>query len=376
MFFKLNEQSDTEPEGPVRVPRRLLPDSRARDVAHSLEQHQRRARSQPVPQSGLHRGAVQHHRVRSAVLRVLRQGSRRSARRWPARRAAVQRSQHRPDHRRIYSWYDGDSWRTGVNAKVSHFAEKFLGGSHDLKLGVQLRPGRQRLHYGEQRLHLHLRHDAGLRVHSTALPSRRRDEDAWFLPGRHVPAWASASCSTWGVRYDHSRALFSDQPVLDKNGSPTSTIVPGTSNLFTWDKLSPRIGLTYKVNASGRTVAKVHYGRYYRGIVTGEFDNASPTITPRYIFDGVYTSGGTPIGLSKVSRQLQPANRLGVRQPVYRPVHCGHRSGAVSGRGPAGELRPQTEPRFRRVARRRRHVRAGAVHRHARRRAVRQDVHA
>ena len=37
----------------------------------------------------------------------------------------------------IYSWHDGDSWRTGFNGKLSHFADKFLGGSHDFKLGVQ-----------------------------------------------------------------------------------------------------------------------------------------------------------------------------------------------------------------------------------------------
>src|SRR3989442_7271798 len=41
----------------------------------------------------------------------------------------------------IYSWYDGDSWKTAGMAKVSHYAENFLGGSHDLKLGVQLDSG-------------------------------------------------------------------------------------------------------------------------------------------------------------------------------------------------------------------------------------------
>jgi hypothetical protein len=41
----------------------------------------------------------------------------------------------------IYSWYDGDVWKTAASAKVSHFADDFLGGSHDFKFGVQCSDG-------------------------------------------------------------------------------------------------------------------------------------------------------------------------------------------------------------------------------------------
>jgi hypothetical protein len=41
----------------------------------------------------------------------------------------------------IYSWYDGDSWKTAASLKASHFADKFLGGSHDFKFGVQYNEG-------------------------------------------------------------------------------------------------------------------------------------------------------------------------------------------------------------------------------------------
>ena len=200
----------------------------------------------------------------------------------------------------IYSWYDGDSWRTGFNGKLSHFSDKFLGGSHDFKLGVQYAEGGSDYVTGyNDYIYTYGTTPA---YGYTQLPYHRGGvmktlgffaDDTYRLGQRVV--------LNVGVRYDHSRALFSDQPALDKTGNPTSTIVPGKNNLYTWNKLSPRVGLTYKLNASGRTVAKAHYGRYYRGVLTGEFDNASPTITPRYIFDGVYTSGGVPIGLSKVS---------------------------------------------------------------------------
>jgi hypothetical protein len=200
----------------------------------------------------------------------------------------------------IYSWYDGDSWRTGFNGKLSHFADKFLGGSHDLKLGVQ---------YGEGGSDYITGYNDYIYTYGTTpaygytqLPYHRGGvmktvglflDDTYRLGSRVV--------LNFGVRYDHSRALFENHPTLDRSGNETSSIVTGKDNLFTWDKLSPRVGLTYKIDASGKSVAKAHYGRYYRGIVTGEFDNASPTITPRYIFDGVYDRSGVPIGLEKVS---------------------------------------------------------------------------
>ena len=52
------------------------------------------------------------------------------------------------DHRRDLLWYDGDSWKTGVSAKVSHFADNFMGASHDFKFGVQYNEGGHDYAYG------------------------------------------------------------------------------------------------------------------------------------------------------------------------------------------------------------------------------------
>ena len=60
--------------------------------------------------------------------------------------------------------------------------------------------------------------------------------------------------------------------------------------------LSPRLGINFKLNESGTAVLKAHYGRYYRGIVTGEFDNTTPSITPIYLFSGLYDAAGNPAG--------------------------------------------------------------------------------
>jgi hypothetical protein len=200
----------------------------------------------------------------------------------------------------IYSWYDGDSWKTGFNVKLSHFADRFLGGSHDLKLGVQYNEGGSDyiIGYNDYIYTYGTTPSYGY----TQLPFHRGGtmrglggfvDDTYRLGSRVV--------LNMGLRYDYSKAMFESKPVLDRNGAPTSQMNPGADNLFAWKVVSPRIGLTFKMNESGRSVLKAHYGRYYRGIVTGEFDNATPSITPRYFFDGVYDAGGNPLGLSLVS---------------------------------------------------------------------------
>ena len=64
--------------------------------------------------------------------------------------------------------------------------------------------------------------------------------------------------------------------------TPPARSRAAVDEVFRWQAVSPRLGVTYKVTDSGSSLLKAHYGRYYRGIVTGEFDNTTPSITPRY----------------------------------------------------------------------------------------------
>ena len=45
---------------------------------------------------------------------------------------------------------------------------------------------------------------------------------------------------------------------------------------------------------------KAHYGRYYTGVITGEFASVGPAITPRYLFSGTYDAAGNPVGTELV----------------------------------------------------------------------------
>jgi hypothetical protein len=75
-----------------------------------------------------------------------------------------------------------------------------------------------------------------------------------------------------GFRYARQRAYYLDADLapLLSDFFPTGTI-PGET-VQVWHNIAPRLGLTYDVSGSGKTVVKVHYGRYYFNIA----DTLSP----------------------------------------------------------------------------------------------------
>jgi len=193
----------------------------------------------------------------------------------------------------IYSWYDGKSTRTGVNAKISHFADNFMGGSHDFKFGVQYTSGGGNYTVAPND---YIYTYGGVPQYGyTQLPYKQNGQmralGFFFDDTFRV---SSRFTVNLGLRYDWSKASLPAAPILDKLGNPTSEQTPAIDNLFTWNSVSPRIGFSWKITGDGKNVLKGHYGRYYRGIITGEFDNTAPSISPRYLFSGTYDEAGNP----------------------------------------------------------------------------------
>ena len=79
-----------------------------------------------------------------------------------------------------------------------------------------------------------------------------------------------------GLRYDHSQAQYQSFPILDASGNATGQFAPGNDDVYHWNVVSPRIGATWKVNQSGRTVVKGYYGLLYRGIFLNDFTRGGP----------------------------------------------------------------------------------------------------
>ena len=213
----------------------------------------------------------------------------------------------------IYSWYDGKSQKTAFSGQVTKFADNFLKGHHDFKLGVQYNSGLGEYTYG---LNDYIYTYGSTPAYGyTQLPYTQGGRmKALGIFGDDAYQLGRATINV-GVRYDNSKAYFAPQDLLDATGNPTGKQSPAVDQLFRWQAVSPRLGINYKLTDSGSALLKAHYGRYYRGIVTGEFDNTTPSITPRYLFSGLYSASGVPLDKELVSDN----SRLSVDPDLSNP---------------------------------------------------------
>jgi hypothetical protein len=89
-----------------------------------------------------------------------------------------------------------------------------------------------------------------------------------------------------GVRVDHNRAVSQDLHAVDSQGDRTDEMIGGLGNLYTWNLISPRLGVTAKLSGNGRTILRASYGRFNQGVLTGELEffhpGGTPTITKAF----------------------------------------------------------------------------------------------
>jgi hypothetical protein len=83
-----------------------------------------------------------------------------------------------------------------------------------------------------------------------------------------------------GVRFDHSRAISPDLPGVDALGRETDGVKEGAGTLYTWNVVSPRLGVMVKLSGDGRTTLRANYGRFNQGVLTGELEPIHPGVTP------------------------------------------------------------------------------------------------
>ena len=112
-----------------------------------------------------------------------------------------------------------------------------------------------------------------------------------------------------GVRFDHNRAISQDLPAIDAEGHETGDIIPGLGTMYTWNVISPRLGVTAKLTADGRTILRASYGRFHQGILTAEVAPTHPGITPITTTAFDPATGGYTRLVSVVDSTTQRAGR-------------------------------------------------------------------
>ena len=184
-----------------------------------------------------------------------------------------------------YYWYFYDASRTTVTGKLSHHADSFLGAAQDFHFGVQYNQAGVAGVYGyNDFIYTYL---AGGQQYGYG---KVRQTFSYGATARNVGAFVDDSIRlgdrmtlNLGVRVDHSSAFAPEQEELDDNANPTGKTFP-KADFFTWNSVSPRLGLNWKLTGDGKTIVKAHWGRYHPQITTGEFANIiGPNVKPYFI---------------------------------------------------------------------------------------------
>lgn len=199
--------------------------------------------------------------------------------------------------------------RSSAKATLSHYRAGLFHVDHELKLGAQVEEGGH---------HISSVTPTGERfLDSNGEPSEKISKEPSHIGGQFVTAAAFVSDAVTvgdrltinaGLRFEHNRAISQDLQAVDLEGRETSETIRGLGTLYTWNVFSPRLGITQKVGASGRTILRASYGRFYQGVLTAELDPFHPGATPA-ITTSVTTGQITRIEDPRVNLRLDPATR-------------------------------------------------------------------
>lgn len=217
--------------------------------------------------------------------------------------------------------------RSTIQADVSHYAENFLG-EHDIKFGVQYTRGRKKgvtgdffskhitdpdsgqdlgnfgyypfaymysWNYDIQYMKDYYGWQDGLVMYTNSYFStpKRTVRTSDSLGAFFDDQWSVGKRLTvnLGLRYDKMTAKFGPGQMLVQPATPedfAGTLAVsrqriGTDNLFDFNCLSPRVGLTYQLTNDQKTALRASFGRYYTPIGVESFGSNGPDLDRTYL---------------------------------------------------------------------------------------------
>ena len=188
----------------------------------------------------------------------------------------------------VVSGGNRDGWfnipeRNQLLGSLTYFNDRWAG-SHNVKVGGEvlhetftfIRGADNKGYVPGDVLHI-LRNGAPAEVYLFQTPSES-ENGLWTMSGYIQDTWRLNNRLTLnvGVRLDRYRTFMPEQqgpPVGRFNAVQLS--FPAVENLISWNLPAPRIGATYDLFGSGKTVLKFNWGRYWWNPGTGISENVN-----------------------------------------------------------------------------------------------------
>ena len=171
--------------------------------------------------------------------------------------------------------------RTTVAGSLSHY-RSLLSAAHEFKAGLQVENGEHFTWSAFPEGVVTYTDNAGQPVQA-ALRQPFTTGGEFITTGAFAMdtlRFADRFTANLGVRFDHARAVSQDLAAHDAAGNETGARIAGLGTLYTWNVVSPRLGLTVKLSSDGKTIVRTSYGRFHQGVLTGELAPAHPGLTP------------------------------------------------------------------------------------------------
>lgn len=186
--------------------------------------------------------------------------------------------------------FDYETWHNQADAKLSYFADDFLGGEHDFRFGVQYSRGSAETDvFAGFSGGYYYRYE-----YYAGYPYYYRYTFTPFRYGAEQESYAGFIDDSWkvtdrltlnlGVRYDHHSGWFPDYPRLDEDGNSTGETIPGIDDVIDWDHVSPRFGFAWVATRDQKTVVRGSFGVYRDGNVSGNWDYPPPGVPPTQLY--------------------------------------------------------------------------------------------
>jgi hypothetical protein len=179
----------------------------------------------------------------------------------------------------IWAWSRTTYSKLQANATLSHFADDFIKGNHELKFGVQYTRGGADgfssysggvAYYDWDGYPYAAYFQNPYNYASSINKLGAFIDDSWAISNRLT--------LNLGLRFDHQDGNLLDVDEIDANRQKTGNKIKGLSNVVSWNNWSPRLGLIYQLTSDKKTILKANYGHYYDGMTLMAFSRLTPSV--------------------------------------------------------------------------------------------------